>query len=509
MDKNLRCSLLDPSIKDCHFNHSRFDDIPTTTVVSLYEDVISLEKQIRQLDLELKQQQQKALVEKEPSWTINVKDGKFQLATTIKTLEEFLLYGKSVIKYLSPFGNTFQTTHLEFKQTCPSLVKVAIQAASNFYQHQDGETAPQYALISYKPTRQPSDIYEKLIDNYFNCFNDAIPILHEPSYRTHLKNLIDPLEDPVTLAICTESSILTCKHSILDPTEKRYFGEFFYKRATHILTDIFDDPDRALESLLVISLLRMFLITTLRFEECKKWGAISVALCCSLHQEFGDFTNGGPHLPWGTRVKLALLHRNYAISQCYIDVSNFFNNSRTDTSRFFTQAKFGILPDESPKVQGILQMINHIHGLSLHPAFVLVVTQSKVKSIGGNARLYFEEIIRYEETVLEWWHKLPESFKICSDPLSLTSSIIDRTTDPKKLLMASYFYIFTLSTQALLVQPNYKENIDSLNQIIKERGVHFAMYSAKMSFQLAKRLEVLDVQCYCKYYKKKRKDVSF
>ncbi|CEP18845.1 hypothetical protein [Parasitella parasitica] len=480
------------------------DDTSNYELDCLYGQVRDLEKQLQSLELTLSQEKAaliKKKKEQQPRWDIRFVDGELRLETEIRNLEELMMYGHAAIRYLSPFGNTFHTKSLVFERMNTSFVKTAMQLVTKSDKAIDPRSVSSPKAISKRfkigiaSFLQPQSLVRRLVDNYFTCFNDTVPILHEPTFMEHLGSLENPLQDPVVLAMCTCSAISTCTHNFLNSHEKRYFSEYFFELTMNKLVDIFDDPDKALESVLVINLMLPFMVTTLRIAEGHKWASLALLLCNNLQKENPGYNRGGPDLPRMTRIKYAIIHRNCVLSECAIAIIDFIMHDKRNEIKQ-NQVKFDILPDESKKINDILTMFNLVLGLSLHPAFIAVVTQARQLAAGDVAELSFEEIIQYEETVVDWWHNLPEDLKMCTEPFNLTKEIIERETDVRRVLMASYVQTITLSIQGCLIQPKPRENIENIYNIVKERAIHLAMHSADMCLLLMKQMDRMDTFCY-------------
>ncbi|KAK4513630.1 RPA43_OB domain-containing protein [Mucor velutinosus] len=465
----------------------------------LYGQIRDLEKQLQSLELDL--QQEKALIKKEPRWDIRFVNGELRLETEIRNLEELMMYGRSAIRYLSPFGNTFQTKSLIFERKSLSFVKTAMQLVTIAYDISNPDSVSSPKAISRRfaigvpAFLKPQSLVRRLIYNYFSCFNDTVPILHEPTFMNHVWSLDNPMEDPVVLAVCTSAAIVTCKHNFLNSFEKRYFSEYFYEQSINKLVDMFDDPDKALESVLIINLMLPFMMQTLRVSEAHKWVSMALLLCKNLQTENPGCTKGGPGLPRMTRIKYALIHRNSVLCECAMAMIDFVKCDKRNEIEP-NNVQFDILPDETRKTKNIIKMFNQILGLSLHPSFIAVVTQARQLAAGDVAELSFEEIIRYEETVVEWWHNLPEELKMCTEPFNLTKEAVERETDVRKILMASYVHTITLSIQGCLIRPKPQRNVENVYNIIKDRALYLAMHSADMSLLLMKQIEKIDSFCY-------------
>ncbi|KAF1805801.1 hypothetical protein FB192DRAFT_1364510 [Mucor lusitanicus] len=471
--------------------------------LELYQQVRHLEEQIRSLETSL--HQQKALI-KEPTWDLQIVNGELRLATEIKSLEELMLYGKSAIQYLSPFGDTFRAKTIVIRQHMhTSLVQNAMQIISRSFQQADDprSTSSPKAISKRFSTGvsaflEPRFFIERLITNFFSCFNDIVSILHEPSFMEHFHTLQDPMQDPVVLAICTCSAISTCKHNFFSSHEKRYFSEYFYDLTMEKLVDMFDDPDKALESVLVIHLLIPFMVTTSRVAESFKWSSMAMVLCDSLQKEYPDYAKGGPHLPRMTRIKYSIIHRNSVLP-----FRDFITcNERTLIKEH--HIPIDILPDEPEKTRSIFKVFNLILSLSTDPAFVALVTQARqVSSISQDAaaeiEMNVEDIMRYEDTLRAWWRQLPHDIKICSDPFALTKDIIERETDPCKIIMASYVHVTTIKIQACLIQPKSRRSGGSLGSIVSGKAIQLVLHSIDMCFHLMNQLEQIDSFCYCEW----------
>lgn len=479
--------------------------VDSLELVSLYQQVRDLENQLQSLELGL-QNEGSAIVKKEPHWDIEFVNGQLRLKSKIQSLEEMLLYGQSVIRYLSPFGNTFHTNALMFERGNTSCIQATMLLFSKFEDPMNAvsrvaiyKDITQQFSIGFTQSLHPSAFVERLVNNYFSCFNEVIPILHEPSYREHFNALKDPLKDMVTLAVCTTCAIQSCKHSIFNAKEKRCVGEYFFNACMDLLVDKFDDPDCALESVLAINLLQVFMVTTLRLNESKKWASIAFLLCTNLRNE----NQGSPklelalELPKKQRIKNSMIHRNSVLSECFLAVIDFILNNRYEHIHN-TTASFDILPDESPKVKDLLEILNVVLELATHPSFIVVITQARTVTAGGVAELSFKDIIRYEEYVIDWWRKLPDHLKLCADPLQLTKEIIEKTTDYRKLMVACYIHTITLAVQGCFILPKPDQELESVYDVVRGRAIQLAMHSADMCLLLVRRIDQLEVLCYCK-----------
>ncbi|KAG2208358.1 hypothetical protein INT46_003682 [Mucor plumbeus] len=364
----------------------------------LYKQVRDLEMQLQSLELSV--HYEKTLIKKEPHWELQCVDEKLRLTTEINSLEELMMYGNAAIRYLSPFGSVFQTKSIVFERMNISFVRRAMEIVSKSFNHiNDSRSTSSPKTISKRFSAgvsaywKPQSVVQRLIEIYFSCFNDIVPILHEPSFMEYYKSLEDPMLDPVILAVCTNSAISNCKHGFFNSYEKRYFSEYFFELSMEKLVDMFDDPEKALESVLVINLLLPFMVTTSRVTESFKWFSMATVLCGNLQKEYPDFARGDAYLPKMTRIKYSLIHRNSVL---------LFRDFITYDIRVKVKEHdlpFDILPDETAKTKAIFKIFNLLLKLVSHPAFIAVATARHLAT-GDIVELSLEEIIRYEETVV-------------------------------------------------------------------------------------------------------------
>ncbi|KAI9477795.1 MAG: hypothetical protein EXX96DRAFT_568259 [Benjaminiella poitrasii] len=504
MKMKRKCIPGDVLLESDHDKDNLISLSDTSELVSLYEDVELLEKQLQLLEVNLDSYRQLGSLKQqhEPQWDIELTmDGRFRLLSKLKSLDELMLYGQCAIRYLSPFGHTFQKTTLVFELTQPSLLKSAIQFVHRLQLEESNDISTKetsrYFLSRFLQLIDPRTFVKQLVDIYFHCNNDMLPAVHEPSFRKHFDKLTDPIEDPITLAICTTSAVLTCKHSMFSTYEKRCVGEYFYQLCMRKLVDMFDDPDKALDSVIVVNILQVFMIFTLRINECKKWSAIATLLINNVIAENeGCLTNDRPdQLPWLTRIKYAVIVRNNVLAHCLSNIVQHIIDSRNDTLKPLIY-KFDIIPDEPSQTKNMLRFMNYMLDLCFHPAFLVILTRIKTLATDDKAELNFEDIVLYEERMLAWWHNLPDDFKLCTETSGITKEMIDKTEDISKLTVACFVHMVTLSIHVTLVHIQPSKNIEGMYTIIKGKAVKQAIYSADVCLLIIRRLKNMDDFCF-------------
>ncbi|KAI8353983.1 hypothetical protein BD560DRAFT_336591 [Blakeslea trispora] len=480
---NRKCMDRDSSTDTSSEDDSELQD--SVEMVLLYEQVVELDRQIRSLEAE-----KQALVRQEPQWLIEFVDGQFRLKSKIQSLEEMMLFTQSAIRYLSPFGNTFLKQPLHFERVNPSMLRSTLRTLwSSFSQRRP------YRAIEANNI-QPITVMPRLIDRYFTCYNDGLPILYESSYRSYLAQLQDPLSDPVTLAICASTAISTCKHSFLDSYEKRYLGEYYYDLCMEHLTEMFDDPDRTLETLLTINILQSFMFYTLRITQAKKWASIALILAKNLRTEYKD-CHLGTDLDMPTRIQFAIIHRNCSVAMHLLSFIDLTIHNRQELEDVF-RYPFDILPGDSKQSREWIELTNCIIQLCSMPAFDVILKESRRLLVGHQASLSFEEIMQFEPIVLSWWHQLPAYARLCQNPFEMTKENIQQTTHTFPLMLACTLHVITLSMQGAFVQPIASQENENLNAIVTNKAISSVLHSATMCFYLTRQIELSESTCYGK-----------
>ncbi|KAG1139942.1 hypothetical protein G6F38_009478 [Rhizopus arrhizus] len=471
------------------------EDIASEKYNDLCQQINEMQIEIQELEKSLIKQKSAAVVKQEPVWNLRLENGQIILDSEIKNFQEFQLYARSFIRYLSPFGKTFQTTSLIFKKVNSSILQKAILTFSTLASTKNEYVKDKYVDNCIMQCIQPSMFVDKLIDIYFRCYNNFVPILHESSYRKHIQTIENKLEDPIILAICTAASVYTCPHSIFNSHEKRYFGEYFYARCMEKLVDIFDEPGKELESLIIINILQTFMFITMRFNECKKWASVGACLAATLRNNYPDCKNGRNLLDETTRAMYAIIHRNCIYGFSVLQLINFSMNETYDCFERI-QEPLDVLPDEPELAKNIVETINHVMQLERHPLTRATNQKSGLFVRGKAIELTLEDIIQYETIVSEWWHDLPEYLKISKKRFDCTKELIESCSDPRKLLMSIYAHSLIINVQ---VNFFYPELGSTVHHIVKDKANYLVIHASQMVLAAVKRIQQLNAFCFCKF----------
>ncbi|KAI8880162.1 hypothetical protein K501DRAFT_287007 [Backusella circina FSU 941] len=488
-------------------SYSSSDDLDSNPGVAneqqykfMQQQVTLLEREIQQLEIAIANQE--TLSRNEPQWDISVTNGEVILHSEIKTVQEFLLYRQSALRYLSPFSGTFYRNSLIFKRVEPSLVSKIANLATrlqsigrNSIDHlPNSSLVPRNYLNATSHFIHSSSMIDALVGSYFKCVNVSFPVIHEITFRQHYRNCKkDPLKQPLIAAICCSAAGNTCRHSLFNALERRYISEYFYNIAINLLIDIFDDPNHALEALVSINLLYRFMGLTLRIDELRKWSTIASLIANSLKKEmlpFESVKNEHPKL----RIKSAITQRNSLIADAVMNIVEFVAFNKRDSIKPI-HVTLDILPDETGVVRDFMETINYVLVLLDNPIITKILSQTRNLVIGNEVEFTFEELMRYEEVLLKWWHDLPDERKLTKEPFNCTTDLIKNCTDIKKLSLCAYIYGLTLGMQSCLINPKLQGPTQNITNIVRERAVGLVIYSSEILLVIAKQASLLPGFC--------------
>ncbi|CAO3696589.1 unnamed protein product [Rhizopus stolonifer] len=471
--KNKRMCVPQGHIIIGHSSSDEEEEIDEKQYMELCQQVDKLQLGIKELEIDLnKQKAANAAVKQEPVWDLHFENGQLMLGTKINDFQELALYKKSFLRYLSPFGHTFQTSALIFEPASPGLLQRVICVMRKTSGLKNGEKKSIYENSLVTKCLRPDIYLDKLINIYFHCFNSIAPAVHEITFRRRYELLKNKLDDPITLAICATACVFTCPHSVFDSHEKRFFGEYFYNRCMDKLINMFDEPEYYLESLIVTNILQCFMFVTLRLSESKKWATIAIVLASNLKQMYPDYIEGNKQQNYATRVLYSTLHRNCIFARILLCVIEFCVDRRIDNFETFGEL-LDILPDESPFIQGMVELANHIQKLESHPVMQSIFKKSSI--------------------VIDWWKKLPEYFKLGKGPFDCTKELIEGCFDTHKMIMCLYIHTLTINTQTNFFNPKQSS---SGHQAVGEKAIHLAIYSTEIILLLTKQFEKLERFCF-------------
>jgi hypothetical protein len=336
----------------------------------------------------------------EYQWDLTLVDGKLRLESTIQGIAELMAYGHALQRYLSPFAGVFENTSFLFETTQPqSLLPTVIQVVSrrpvirrggNFITRSAMLTKYNFLLQRHHPAvllaaagePPPTSCIDDLMRTYFTCFNPALPLIHAPSYLAEYETVIRPnyLQHALTLSICSMICSSTCRHLVYNNYERRILADYFYEKAIDLLDDFFDDPDRRLETLMVINLLTQYQEMTLRVKDARKWSTIAYMIAQDLRQEHNIHRRAPPspstdstsHDPTYTTKDrdVALITRHYVMTLYTQKFLSFILDHETATWEFFDAYPLLYLEDECELSYVYIGAYNHILQVACHPVIL-------------------------------------------------------------------------------------------------------------------------------------------
>lgn len=339
--------------------------------------------------------------DREYQWDLTLVDGKLRLESTIHGIDELMAYGHALQRYLSPFAGVFDNTSFLFETTQPqSLLPTVIQVVSRRPVIQRGNslitrsamlTKYNFLLKRHHPevlkavAGEPPSIscVDDLLRTYFTCFNPALPLIHAPSYLAKYETVIRPnyMQDALTLSICSMICSSTCRHLVYNNYERRILADYFYEKAIDLLDDFFDDPDRRLETLMVVNLLTQYQEMTLRVKDARKWSTIAYMIAQDLRQEHKLHRDTSPssatdssvtHDPTYTTKDrdLALISRHYVMTLYTQKFLSFILDHETGTWEFVNAHPLLNLEDECELSHIYIGAYNCILQVTCHPVIL-------------------------------------------------------------------------------------------------------------------------------------------
>ncbi|KAL0088138.1 hypothetical protein J3Q64DRAFT_1321352 [Phycomyces blakesleeanus] len=498
----------------------------------MYEQVIQLEKSIKDLELELNQKKSKEaymspvsllsesdfeddtfsvqsnqlqlfdkqIVSSNPSnsssrlpqyeWTLGMVNGRLQLLSEIHDYDELLMYMSASLRYLSPFGASFHTTSILFQTKTqnsfmPRMLKLMSSATP---------TKNRKPVVPIGLAPNPRTTIDILVNSFFHCINQYLPLIHEPSFREYYKKLVDPLSSPMTTAICASMCSSQCGHLNLPYKLKRDMSEYFYQISKDSLGDIFDDPNRRLETVVTTNLLADFLLNMMRPREARNLLSISLLIC----QDLASYYNS----PERTLMETALYNRHYNASNILCRVVTYIIERRVNKKRFMPVPLYP-LPGESLKTVAYLDVFNRILRWNNHPCVLHFLDQVRLVEMGHVGELNIEHILEFERIVSLWWKELPEELKMCDDPFGHdVEKLVQENKVELQIMLITFYHIFLFEVYSCLVQPKFvssnptDDSNQNIKKLIQERAVSFLLKSANFLVEASKQIRKQSFLCF-------------
>ncbi|CAO3611859.1 unnamed protein product [Cunninghamella blakesleeana] len=425
-------------------------------------------------------------------WKISIVNGKWRIDTDIQNISQLqflhsLAYGNT-LPSLHDSDRRFIVESCDPRSVFPFTIKIARSNLLN-----QTTLLLQQQLISYHSIPEPilsldpKSITDQLIYRYFALYNPSMTFLYEPTFMTHYQQLKNPFTCSITMAICT---LVCCAHTvpstpqrdilgnklIYNPTwflnmyYRRSLGEFFYRKCRNVLDEIIHDPKRQLDTLITITLLKRFLMNTLRLSEMRNLETIAYFLCLEIKPLYEN-----PHTC--TIVERALFARHYSFTiWCYIMV-DFFSSECRSNHEPGDYMYMEVLPGESELTRQFFLNQNYYLDIFLHPTVQYTFKHIKNVLMGQSQEITLELIISFEDVTIKWWKSLPDELRLCDEPYDFeaVSKAIDETDDSNKLSLFLCFLdlIFNFHSCLQKIRPttDYCKLNSNIINLIQEKSI--------------------------------------
>ncbi|ORZ17642.1 hypothetical protein BCR42DRAFT_412220 [Absidia repens] len=384
----------------------------------------------------------------------------------------------------------------------------------------------------------PELLVSSLVQQYFQCFNPVMPLVHESTFMTHYfkQPPIDPdvtgatnlfesqpfssssssscsssssssvssflspssysatndfisQHGPVTLAICCFMCLTYCKHLPFTSHQKRQYGEYYYVACREQIDDLYDDPSlhRQLEALISINLLYKFMAMTLRLRDSRKLATIGFLLSVELSKHAAQ-----PDSLF-TDVEKELVSRHSIMASVTFSMVEFICVKRMDDIVPF-KVSLNALPGESDITVSMLELYTRFCDLALHNDSIVMVQQIRRVTIGQVGQVNLEAMVRFEQTCLNWWKNLPDKWRYCDHPYdSSAKHAIEQCEFDQALMAHSAILVLTLGVYSSLINPQNSQN--QVSDMIQKRAVMVTLTCCELLMALADRMKVVTQYC--------------
>ncbi|KAI9260730.1 hypothetical protein BDA99DRAFT_560790 [Phascolomyces articulosus] len=400
----------------------------------------------------------------EPQWQMSVINGHFRLETAIQSIDELKLYTEASLRYLSPFGELFnKNIPIQFEST-----SISISVASQVVIQRHAVTKPRKVCFAQKlmenndkrinqQYKNHSDYPCPLVD-YRSIVEYLVPLyikhkipysggLHVPSFRRYYDSLADPLSNPVILAICVDALVSLHQLVRYSAVEGRLLAEVLYYRCKEMLFDMYDDPTRRLEVIMVTSFLQSYVMDILlNYAEARRLVTVALLACSELEGSYMKMTPVERILYQRHRLVLEMANRTFDI----------YFEGRMD---YRVDGGFGIieleaLDDELDLTKQYVRLYNQLILLVCTPHVSVLLSQINRVFYGEPCKLYLEDIISFQPIILDWWKKLPSEFRLYDDPFdNHIHKLLEKRIPSIQLFPLIAFHMLTGIVTASLLQP--------------------------------------------------------
>ncbi|KAI7849003.1 hypothetical protein BDC45DRAFT_293739 [Circinella umbellata] len=395
-------------------------------------------------------------------WKLTIKDGQLRLHTKVETIEDLLQYSDAFIKHLSPFESVFRKPWIQLESTSHRLVLCVFNAIFLLDKAKQESNLKEKPSLHYSPmvviehTRSLflnihyRSMINHLINSYTNHHTSRRLFLHTPTFIEHYNNLQDPLTCSITLAASIHTLCIARRIITDSATERREIANFFYKRCQEMLYDMFDDPTRKFETVIVINLLQYFtMFVLLRFTEARRWATIACSLCKDLEsgniEREKDKAEAIPVIRLLTsRVRRVLLkrHSSYAENTLHLlDIMIEGKMFRADSATLgMTVIFMEPMPGEDEGSRDLVEAHNRLLELCTCPYMAAITSHIDTldSSLSSNHEVTLDILERLDTAIQEWWSDLPIYLRLCDDlyEMDLNDVLENNESAPKAIIFS-------------------------------------------------------------------------
>ncbi|KAI9485125.1 hypothetical protein BDB00DRAFT_851140 [Zychaea mexicana] len=439
----------------------------------------------------------KGLVSRQPpkqfEWKLSIRDGLLKLHSKVDTIEELLQYSHAFLEYLAPFEGVFQKSIINLDSMSYNILIRTFRII--FRLNETKGRSPSSSLSSHLSLRrvQQQTIpqlqsylhrhYQFIIDHLINTYcereNSRRIFLHIPAFREHYRKLKDPLTCPITLAVCIHT-LCTSKRIIThSATELRELADYLYAKCKKILYDMFDDPARKIETIVVINFLQHFMIfVLLRFNEARRWSTVAYSLCKDLESDLHQKTQRQQHnacLPLD--MQKILLQRHFFYIENMLQLLSFM----LDTKMFgqglvkldMKVAYLEVMPGEDTTTSVLIEAHNRLLQLSTSPYMAAITTQMKnIADSTSNPERFIDILVRLDTTIRDWWSELPACLRLCDDLYAEDAeAAIEQNNSVAKAIVFSFVHSILFRIYAFVLDLDIEAaSNDDDNSIVGDGG---------------------------------------
>ncbi|KAI8343987.1 hypothetical protein BC941DRAFT_407468 [Chlamydoabsidia padenii] len=398
------------------------------------------------------------------------------------------------------------------------------------------------SLLSTITTDCPETLVDPLVQQYFVCYNPTMPLVHEATFMTQYTKqpgMADPTpsgstyysyyntspspssttssysnctsptssftwsssssstdnnglisqHNPLTLAICCFMSVSYCAHISFTSHQKREYGEYFYAACREQINDHFDDPSphRQLEVLMSINFLYKFMLLTLRMKDARKLAALGYMISTELIR-----LAALPNTTLSSTEKE--LTSRHGILACMTFTGMEYICDKRMIDILPKKVQLIALPDESDMTVSVLELYKHFFDLVLNHDCVVIMEQLRRVVIGEVGQVTLEAMVRFEQTCLDWWAKLPKKWRYCEQPYDTSAKrTIEQCDYSESLMVHSFLLAMTLGVHSTLLQP--QNSHDQFLDIIHKRAMEMTLNCCELLMVVSDRLKVVSTYC--------------